>query len=281
MTPRLNAPGRLGDPMLTLSLLRARSLPEARALAARVEQRNDERKAIEARVTEQAIAQAIELYGAAPASGIVLAAEGWHRGVIGISAARVSERFGVPAVVIGVEAGHGHGSCRAPDGFPLFDAIARCAAHLTRFGGHQAASGLALPAERVEAFRADFAAVTAGMLGAAAAGRRRRSSTPWSVQAATRCRRRPTWRGSSRSARPTPSRCSCCPRRASRAAARSAAATSSWCCAPASNGSRPSGSTWPSARRRSGSAITRRGRAAARTPGSGGEQVELRLLDFD
>ena len=105
MTPRLNAPGRLGDPMLTLSLLCARSLPEARALAARVEQRNDERKAIEAAVTEQAIAQAIELYGAAPATGIVLAAEGWHRGVIGISAARVSERFGVPAVVIGVDAG--------------------------------------------------------------------------------------------------------------------------------------------------------------------------------
>jgi single-stranded-DNA-specific exonuclease len=168
MTPRLNAPGRLGDPMLSLSLLRARSLPEARALAARVEQRNDERKAIEAAVTDQAIAQAIELYGAAPANGIVLAAEGWHRGVIGISAARVSERFGVPAVVIGIEAGHGHGSCRAPDGFPLFDAVTRCASHLTRFGGHQAASGLALPAERVEAFRADFAAVTAGMLGAAA-----------------------------------------------------------------------------------------------------------------
>jgi single-stranded-DNA-specific exonuclease len=161
MTPRLNAAGRLGDPMLTLALLRARDMPEARSLAARVEQLNEQRKAIEAEVTNQAIAQVIAVYGESPTTGIVAAGEGWHRGVVGISAARVCERFGVPAVVIALQDGVGHGSCRAPDGFQLFDAVARCARQLERFGGHQAASGLTLRAERVDAFRADFAGATA------------------------------------------------------------------------------------------------------------------------
>jgi single-stranded-DNA-specific exonuclease len=169
MTPRLNAAGRLGDPTLALSLLRARDLPQARGLAARIEQLNDQRKAIEAQVSEQAIAQVLAIYGESPRTGIVAAAEGWHRGVIGISAARLSERFGVPAVVIALEAGEGHGSARAPDGFPLFDAVARCAQHLERYGGHQAASGLALRSERLEAFRSDFASATAALACAAAA----------------------------------------------------------------------------------------------------------------
>jgi single-stranded-DNA-specific exonuclease len=163
MTPRLNAPGRLGDSTLSLSLLRARGLQEARALAARVEQCNDERKAIEARVTEQAFEQLAALYGGEPQRGVVLAGEGWHRGVLGISAARVSERFGVPAIVIGAEGGVGHGSGRAPDGFPLFDAIARCSRHLERFGGHQAASGLSLRSERLDAFREQFGIESAAL----------------------------------------------------------------------------------------------------------------------
>lgn len=161
ITPRLNAAGRLGDPMLTLALLRARDIYEARGLAARVEQLNDQRKAIEASVTEQAITQVIALYGEQPRCGVVAAGEGWHRGVVGISAARLTERFGVPAVVIALDGEHGHGSCRTPDGYRLFDAIQRCAGELERFGGHQAASGLTLRKERLPAFRAQFSDVTA------------------------------------------------------------------------------------------------------------------------
>lgn len=160
ITPRLNAAGRLGDPSLSLELLRARTLPEARALGARLEQLNDQRKALEAEVTRQAIEQVIALYGEAPASGVVAAGEGWHRGVVGITAARLSERFSVPAIAIALEGGLGHGSCRGPDGYPLFDAVTRCAAHLARFGGHQAASGLCLRIDRLEAFRADFSVAT-------------------------------------------------------------------------------------------------------------------------
>lgn len=156
LTPRLNAPGRLGDQQLTLDLLLADDPGRARELATEIEALNQERKAIEASVTEQAAAQVLEVYGDAPTSGVVAAGHGWHRGVVGISAARLVDRFGVPAVVVALEAPHGHGSCRAPDGFPLFDAVSACASQLERFGGHQAASGVVLRAEALDAFREAF-----------------------------------------------------------------------------------------------------------------------------
>jgi single-stranded-DNA-specific exonuclease len=168
MTPRLNAAGRMGDPALTLALLRAGDITEARQLAARIEQCNDERKATEKRVTELAFAQVLEHYGPEPTCGVVLAAPEFHRGVVGITAARVAERFGVAAVVIGLDEGpaggpsrgHGHGSARARDGFPLYDALARCEALLERFGGHNAAAGVTIATAQVPAFREMFGAIT-------------------------------------------------------------------------------------------------------------------------
>jgi single-stranded-DNA-specific exonuclease len=167
MTPRLNAAGRMADPALTIALLRARDIYEARQAAARIEQCNDDRKVTEKRVTAQAIAQVLEIYGEAPSCGVVVAGDDFHRGVVGITAARIVDRFGVPAIVIGFEgeAGAvGHGSARAPDGFPLYSAIARCSEHLLRFGGHDAAAGMSLDRRALEAFRAQFsdAAVMAG-----------------------------------------------------------------------------------------------------------------------
>ncbi len=154
--PRLNAAGRLGDPEITLRLLRATSLSEARALAAQIEQINQERKAIQQRITQEAIDQIIEVYGEQPEGGIVAAAQGWHRGVVGIVAARLVERFDAPAVVIALDEGVGHGSCRTPDGFSIYDAVAASRSHLSKFGGHSAAAGLSLPAEHLDVFRADF-----------------------------------------------------------------------------------------------------------------------------
>ncbi|HEY8427684.1 MAG TPA: single-stranded-DNA-specific exonuclease RecJ, partial [Sandaracinaceae bacterium] len=156
LAPRLNAAGRLGDPEITLRLLSASSIGEARTLAARIEQINQERKAIERRITEEAIVQVLEVYGERVDGGIVVAAPGWHRGVVGIVAARLVERFGAPTVVVALEDGEGHGSCRTPEGFSIYDAVAACRGHLAKFGGHAAAAGLSLPAAKLEAFRADF-----------------------------------------------------------------------------------------------------------------------------
>lgn len=156
LAPRLNAAGRLGDPAITLKLLRAGTITEARMLAARIEQINQERKALQQRIGEEAIAQVREVYGDDVGGGIVVAAEGWHRGVVGIVAARLVERFEAPAVVIALEDGVGHGSCRTPDGFSIYDAVAACRSHLSKFGGHAAAAGLSLAADRLEGFRAAF-----------------------------------------------------------------------------------------------------------------------------
>ena len=161
MTPRLNAAGRMADPVLTLELLRARDMLQARQAAMRIEQCNDDRKATEKRVTEEAFAQVVALYGAEPTCGVVLASESFHRGVVGITAARVVDRFGVPAIVIALEGDHGHGSARAPAGYPLYTAIAQCRDTLLRFGGHDAAAGLSIDTRRVGDFRAQFSALGA------------------------------------------------------------------------------------------------------------------------
>jgi single-stranded-DNA-specific exonuclease len=159
LAPRLNAAGRLGDPQITLRLLSAATLGEARILAARIEQINQERRAIERRITEEAIAQVLAVYGPKVDGGVVVAADAWHRGVVGIVAARLVDRFGAPAIVIATEDGVGHGSARTPEGFSIYDAIAACRDCLTKFGGHAAAAGMSLSTAKLETFRARFDAV--------------------------------------------------------------------------------------------------------------------------
>lgn len=162
LAPRLNAAGRLGDATITLDLLRCRDRSEGRRLAAKIEQLNDERKDTERRCTREAYAQVEEIYGKRPEHGVVVAAEGWHRGVVGITAARLVDRFHVPAVVVALDDGVGHGSGRTPDGFHLHEAFSKASQDLIRFGGHAAAAGMTLRADRVEAFRASFADASRG-----------------------------------------------------------------------------------------------------------------------
>ena len=159
--PRLNAAGRLGDPSITLALLRARGEVEARGLAAQIQTLNEERRQLSDTVTREAEAQARDIYGATPATGIIVASEGWHPGVIGITAARLVDAFGVPAVVIALDGAQGAGSARSPEGFDIHVALSLCSSLLLRFGGHRAAAGLSIDSSRVEAFRATFSDVSA------------------------------------------------------------------------------------------------------------------------
>ena len=159
--PRINAAGRLDDASAGLMLLRTRSLAEARELATKLDAANTERQQIERRMLVAATEQAEERMGA---RGLVLWAEGWHPGVVGIVAARIVERFHKPTLVIGVQAGVGKGSARSIEGFHLVDALQECAEHLTRFGGHRHAAGVTLDAERLVDFRRAFEAVAARRL---------------------------------------------------------------------------------------------------------------------
>ncbi len=145
LAPRLNAAGRLGDPTITLELLRATDLTVARKLARQIEEINEERKAVERRCTEEAIAMVEARYGQ-PKSGIVVASEGWHRGVVGITAARLVDRFDVPAIVIAGADGVRHGRARTPEGVHVHAATSARAASSTT--AQPARSSTDVPARR-------------------------------------------------------------------------------------------------------------------------------------
>jgi len=96
--------------------------------------------------------------------GIVLAAERWHAGVIGIVAARLVDRYHRPTVLISLENGCGHGSARSVPHFHLHDALTACGEHLQAFGGHAMAAGLTIARDRIEAFTEAFIARANQML---------------------------------------------------------------------------------------------------------------------
>jgi single-stranded-DNA-specific exonuclease len=152
--PRINAGGRVGKSDLGVRLLTCTDPEEARILAAELDRLNEERRAIEMLVCEEAEAQA---QGQTDSPVIIVMSSGWHQGVIGIVAGRLKERFGRPAIVIAeTEDGTGKGSGRSISGVDLGAAVlaAKESELLIAGGGHAMAAGLTLPPGRVEAFRA-------------------------------------------------------------------------------------------------------------------------------
>jgi single-stranded-DNA-specific exonuclease len=149
--PRVNAGGRIGAANLGARLLATEDPNEAAALAERLERLNEERRAIEAKVRDAALAQAEARGLDAPL--VWAAAEGWHPGVVGIVAARLKEATNRPAVVIGIQDGEGKGSGRSVEGIDLGAAVQRVVAEglLIRGGGHRMAAGLTVAADRLEA----------------------------------------------------------------------------------------------------------------------------------
>ncbi|MCU0800197.1 MAG: single-stranded-DNA-specific exonuclease RecJ [Rhodobacteraceae bacterium] len=143
--PRVNAGGRIGAADLGARLLATDKPSEATALAARLDVLNTERRAIEAAVREEALAQA-EARGSSGGALAWAAGDGWHPGVVGIVAARLKEAMHRPAVVIGFDGDEGKGSGRSVTGVDLGAAIHRLAEEglITRGGGHRMAAGLTL-----------------------------------------------------------------------------------------------------------------------------------------
>jgi single-stranded-DNA-specific exonuclease len=151
--PRINAGGRVGKSDLGVRLLACTDPEEAREIASELDRLNEERRAIEMLVCEQAERQA-ELFEGSPV--ITVMSAGWHQGVIGIVAGRLKERFGRPAIVIAeTEDGTGKGSGRSISGVDLGAAVlaAKESGFLIAGGGHAMAAGLTLPAGGLERFR--------------------------------------------------------------------------------------------------------------------------------
>jgi single-stranded-DNA-specific exonuclease len=163
--PRINAAGRLCRPVDALELLLTDDRERARRLAERLEVLNRDRQAVEQRILREAIAQVEEWPQARRRRrGYVIADESWHEGVIGIVASRLAERFNRPVVLLAAADGGWKGSGRSIPAFDLHGGLAACADLLERWGGHRAAAGLSVAAERLDAFVDAFAAHADAML---------------------------------------------------------------------------------------------------------------------
>jgi single-stranded-DNA-specific exonuclease len=154
--PRINAAGRMDHPEVALKLLLAEDLDEAEVLAAELERLNRLRQETSKRIEAEAHALVAVEVDLEKDAAIVLAKEDWHRGIIGIVAARLVDAYGLPVILMGADGGHWKGSGRSPDSIHLFAALEACRDHLDRFGGHAQAAGLALETGRLEAFRAQL-----------------------------------------------------------------------------------------------------------------------------
>ena len=154
VAPRLNAAGRMDIAERVIQLFTERDPGRAADMAMQLDQLNGDRQQQEQRISQE-IQQRIE---SSPelqdAYCLVIDGEGWHRGVIGICATRVVERYHRPALVFSCENGEAHGSGRSIPAFHLLEALESCSEMFTRFGGHSHAVGCALPAERIPELRA-------------------------------------------------------------------------------------------------------------------------------
>jgi single-stranded-DNA-specific exonuclease len=156
VAPRVNAAGRMSTPDIAARLLLAvdeAMAGEVRELALQLDGENVRRQEEEAEI----LAAAKKIVTSDPDVGarsvLVVAGDGWHRGVIGIVASKLVDTFHRPAIVLSVEDEIAHGSCRSIPCFDMLGALERCAHLLTRFGGHRQAAGLTLDARRVKELR--------------------------------------------------------------------------------------------------------------------------------
>ncbi|MFI5213814.1 MAG: single-stranded-DNA-specific exonuclease RecJ [Gemmatimonadales bacterium] len=163
--PRINAVGRVGDANDGLALLLTDDATEAARLAAQLERQNAERQALDQRTLDEALEALERDYDPARDVGVVLAKEGWHPGVIGIVASRVVERIARPVFMVAFDGDVGKGSGRSVPRCNLYEALARCAPHLERWGGHKMAAGLTVQRSQLDAFRAAFNAACAAQVG--------------------------------------------------------------------------------------------------------------------
>lgn len=157
IAPLLNASGRLGSAMRNVHLLTAETPEEADRWLTEIVRENDERRRLSQSLSEELIAEVeerTEYYS--QRQSLVFAGEGWHAGVVGIVASRLTERFAKPSVVIAINDGEGKGSLRTIPSIHLGKALEDCSHTIRKGGGHAMAAGLTIGPEQVKAFSEAF-----------------------------------------------------------------------------------------------------------------------------
>ena len=156
MGPRINASGRIQNGKESVRLLIEGNYDEALKMAKQIDQYNAERKELDRQMTEEASKFVAQLPEMKDESAIVIVGEGWHKGVIGIVASRLTELYFKPAVVLTVTGNEVTGSARSVMGFDVYKAIENCKDLLDNFGGHTYAAGLSMQSDKIEEFKERF-----------------------------------------------------------------------------------------------------------------------------
>lgn len=164
VAPRINAAGRMASATDVIEMFLTDSDDRARTLATQLHELNKDRQQTEKSITDAIFEQCIEIPVTDHDAALIFAGEGWHRGVVGIVASRVVERFHRPAFVLGIENGIAQGSGRSIRAFHLLDALEAMPDLFSKFGGHRQAAGLTMSSDRLEEFRERFRAHAATIL---------------------------------------------------------------------------------------------------------------------
>ena len=154
IAPRINACGRMGEEKEALELFLTNNIQEAKQISERLNQYNIERQETEKQIFKQAIQEIEEENKDVPC--IILGKEGWHHGIIGIVASKVTDIYFKPSILICFEGEEGKGSGRSIPGFDLHDAVMNCNTYVERFGGHSMAIGINVKKENFEKFKKEF-----------------------------------------------------------------------------------------------------------------------------
>ena len=155
VAPRINAAGRMDHALVAVDLLNTKDHNEVKKIAAAIEQFNTDRRAIDERITQEALDQ-IKQRNEEDFPATVVYAKDWHKGVVGIVASRVIENYYRPTVVLTQSGENYVGSVRSVKGFNVYNALEACKAHMIQFGGHKYAAGLSLKKTELTAFKTAF-----------------------------------------------------------------------------------------------------------------------------
>lgn len=154
LAPRINAAGRMDAAQTVIELFETTDFEHARELADQLDRRNRERQEMQKQIVQLVFEEFMALGGRRTATHFaVVAGQGWHRGVIGLAAAKISEKLHRPAIVISLENGIGVGSARSIKPYHLLGGLDACAALMEKHGGHAQAAGITIKAENVELLR--------------------------------------------------------------------------------------------------------------------------------
>ena len=154
--PRINAAGRMDRASKVVELLTAESYETALPIAEQLDADNTARREVEGKIHDEAVDSVKKTVNLDETKGLVVAREGWHRGVVGIVASRIMQRYHRPVFLLAIDGDLAHGSGRSIEGLNLADSLNAATHLLVSHGGHKAAAGLTIETEKIEEFRERF-----------------------------------------------------------------------------------------------------------------------------